>query len=105
FHSSFFHLCFLLSFPTRRSSDLLSYQESATPAHWICDGSTSYEISEGTRTTRGTDVILHINDDSAEFLNKSRLQDILNKYAKFLDRKSTRLNSSHVKISYAVFCL
>ncbi|NGM62014.1 molecular chaperone HtpG [Sphingobacterium sp. SGG-5] len=62
----------------------LSYQEGATPAHWTCDGSTSYEISEGTRTTRGTDVILHINDDSAEFLEKSRLQNILNKYAQFL---------------------
>src|SRR5690606_25948996 len=59
----------------------LSYQEGATPAHWTCDGSTSYEISEGTRTTRGTDVILHINEDSTEFLEKSRLQHILNKYA------------------------
>ncbi|GGH17368.1 molecular chaperone HtpG [Sphingobacterium alkalisoli] len=62
----------------------LSYQEGATPARWICDGSTSYEISEGTRTTRGTDVILHINDDSVEFLNQHRLQEILDKYAKFL---------------------
>ncbi|TJZ53276.1 molecular chaperone HtpG [Sphingobacterium olei] len=62
----------------------LSYQEDAAPARWICDGSTSYEISEGTRTTRGTDVILHINDDSVEFLNQHRLQEILDKYAKFL---------------------
>ncbi|WP_140936919.1 molecular chaperone HtpG [Sphingobacterium lumbrici] len=62
----------------------LSYQEGAIPAHWTCDGSTSYEISEGTRTTRGTDVILHINDDSAEFLSQHRLQEILDKYAKFL---------------------
>jgi len=62
----------------------LSYQDGAEPAHWTCDGSTSYEISTGTRTTRGTDVILHINDESTEFLNQSRLQDILDKYAKFL---------------------
>ncbi|MFD2744244.1 MULTISPECIES: molecular chaperone HtpG [Sphingobacterium] len=62
----------------------LSYQEGAEPAHWTCDGSTSYEISEGTRTQRGTDVILHVNADSEEFLNKSRLEEILNKYAKFL---------------------
>ncbi|MCL7987214.1 molecular chaperone HtpG [Sphingobacterium sp. lm-10] len=62
----------------------LSYQEGAEPAHWTCDGSTSYEIAEGTRTHRGTDVILHINADSEEFLNKSRLEEILNKYAKFL---------------------
>ncbi|NGF55810.1 molecular chaperone HtpG [Parapedobacter sp. SGR-10] len=62
----------------------LSYQDGATPAHWTCDGSTSYEISEGSRTTRGTDIILHINADSTEFLNKARLQDILHKYAQFL---------------------
>ncbi|WP_286859033.1 molecular chaperone HtpG [Sphingobacterium sp. UBA7625] len=62
----------------------LSYQDGAEPAHWTCDGSTSYEISTGTRTTRGTDVILHINDESTEFLSHARLQDILDKYAKFL---------------------
>lgn len=62
----------------------LSYQEGAKPAHWTCDGSTSYEISEGSRTDRGTDVILHINDDAKEFLSKHRLQEILDKYAKFL---------------------
>jgi len=67
--------------------DTLSYQEGAEPAHWTCDGSTSYEISTGTRTTRGTDVILHVNEDSSEFLNKSRLQEILDKYAKFLPVK------------------
>lgn len=62
----------------------LSYQEGAEPAHWTCDGSTSYEISEGSRTDRGTDIILHVNEESIEFLNKSRLGDILNKYARFL---------------------
>jgi len=62
----------------------LSYQEGATPAKWTCDGSTEFEISEGSRTSRGTDVILHINADSEEFLNKSKIQDILDKYAKFL---------------------
>lgn len=64
--------------------DSLSYQEGAEPAHWTCDGSTSYEISTGTRTTRGTDVVLHINEESQEFLNKQRLQQILDKYCKFL---------------------
>jgi len=62
----------------------LSYQDGAEPARWICDGSTEFEISEGSRTTRGTDVILHVNKDSEEFLDKSRLQQILDKYAKFL---------------------
>ena len=64
--------------------DSLSYQDGAEAAHWVCDGSTSYEISAGSRTTRGTDVILHINEDSKEFLSKFRLQEILDKYAKFL---------------------
>ncbi|MFD1166363.1 molecular chaperone HtpG [Sphingobacterium daejeonense] len=64
--------------------DSLSYQEGAEPAHWVCDGSTSYEISAGQRTTRGTDVILHINEESLEFLQKQRIQQILNKYCKFL---------------------
>lgn len=62
----------------------LSYQEGAEPAKWTCDGSTEFEISEGTRTTRGTDIILHINAESEEFLNEHKLQEILDKYAKFL---------------------
>lgn len=62
----------------------LSYQEGAEPVRWTCDGSTSFEISEGVRTERGTDIILHINADSEEFLDKSRLQEILEKYGKFL---------------------
>ena len=62
----------------------LSYQEGAEPAKWTCDGSTSFEISKGKRKERGTDVILHINKDSEEFLDKWKLQGILDKYAKFL---------------------
>lgn len=62
----------------------LSYQEGAEPAIWTCDGSTSFEISEGSRKERGTDVILHINKDSEEFVDKFKLQGILDKYAKFL---------------------
>lgn len=62
----------------------LSYQEGAEPARWICDGSTEFEITEGNRTQRGTDVILYINEESVEFLEKHRIQSILEKYAKFL---------------------
>lgn len=62
----------------------LSYQPGAEPAHWICDGSTEFEISAGTRETRGTDIILHINAESEEFLEEHRLQAILDKYGKFL---------------------
>lgn len=62
----------------------LSYQEGAEPARWLCDGSTSFEITEGDRTERGTDVILYLNSESDEFLEEHRISDILNKYAKFL---------------------
>ena len=62
----------------------LSYQRDATAAKWTCDGSTAFEISEGKRNSRGTDVILHINEESAEFLEDHRIQQILDRYAKFL---------------------
>lgn len=61
-----------------------SYQEGAQPARWTCDGSTEFEITEGNRTRRGTDVILYINGDSEEFLDEYRLKNILTKYCKFL---------------------
>lgn len=62
----------------------LSYVDGAEAARWICDGSTSFEISKGKRTERGTDVILYVNEESIEFLQEHRLQTILDKYAKFL---------------------
>jgi len=64
--------------------DSLSYQEGAEPAKWICDGSTEFEIKVGKRKTRGTTITLHINEDSEEFLEESRIQNVLNKYARFL---------------------
>lgn len=64
--------------------ETLSYLEGAEPAKWTCDGSTTFEISEGSRTERGTDVILYLNEDSEEFLQENRISEILNKYAKFL---------------------
>ncbi len=64
--------------------DSLSYQEGAEPAKWICDGSTEFEIKAGKRKTRGTTITLHVNEDSEEFLEDSRIQNILDKYAKFL---------------------
>ncbi|WP_420576385.1 molecular chaperone HtpG [Ekhidna sp.] len=62
----------------------LSREEGAEPAHWICTGDTEFEIKNGKRKNRGTDIILHIADDSEEFLNEHRLQGILDKYSKFL---------------------
>src|SRR6201996_4056759 len=62
----------------------LSYQDGAEPAHWVCDGSTEFELSEGSLTERGTEITLHINQDSQEFLSKYKLQEILDKYCRFL---------------------
>ena len=62
----------------------LSYQDGAAPARWICDGSTEFEITSGNRTARGTDIILYLNAESEEFLDRWKLQGILDKYCKFL---------------------
>ncbi len=64
--------------------DSLSYQEGAQPAFWSCDGSTEFEISEGTRTERGTTITLHISEDAEEYLQESRINEILQKYCLFL---------------------
>ena len=64
--------------------DTLSHQEGAESTKWVCTGETDFEIKEGKRKTRGTDIILHIADDSEEFLEEHRLQGILDKYSRFL---------------------
>ena len=61
-----------------------SFKEGTEAARWECDGSTSFELSAATKEERGTDVILHINKDSEEFLDEFRLKGILEKYCKFL---------------------
>jgi molecular chaperone HtpG len=61
-----------------------SWQEGAKAIMWTCDGSTEYEITPSVRESRGTDVILHIADDSEEFLEKYKIESILQKYCKFL---------------------
>jgi molecular chaperone HtpG len=62
----------------------LSYQEGAEPARWTCDGSTEFEITEGSKLQRGTEITLHITEENKEFLNEQKLQQILDKYCKFL---------------------
>ncbi len=62
----------------------LSYQEGTEAAHWDCDGSTEFEIAPVDKKERGTEIILHIADDSDEFLEDQRIQGILDKYCKFL---------------------
>lgn len=61
-----------------------SYQEGAEPVKWTCDGSTEFELSPAVKKEVGTEVVLHVNKDSKEFLEKGRLQGILDKYCKFL---------------------
>ncbi len=61
-----------------------SYKEGTEAARWECDGSTEFELSGAEKETRGTDVILHVNEDSEEFLDEFRLKGILEKYCKFL---------------------
>jgi molecular chaperone HtpG len=61
-----------------------SFKEGAEAARWQCDGSTEFELGPATKENRGTDIILHINADSEEFLDEFRLKGILEKYCKFL---------------------
>lgn len=61
-----------------------SYKKNTGAVHWTCDGSTTYTLDKSDRKERGTDVVLHIAEDSEEFLDKARILTILNKYCKFL---------------------
>ena len=61
-----------------------SYRPDATAVRWVCDGSPAYEISETEKSERGTDIILHIDEESKEFLQKERISALLNKYCRFL---------------------
>ncbi len=80
-----FGLGFYSAFMVAREVEIISKSYQDEPAtRWICDGSTEFEIGPAEREARGTDVILHIAEDSEEFLDKFRLQSILEKYGKFL---------------------
>ena len=61
-----------------------SYQDEARAVKWICDGSPEFSIDEVEKESRGTDVILHIDKDSKEFLEDNRIEQLLKKYCKFL---------------------
>ena len=61
-----------------------SYKQSAKPVLWSCKGDPKYKIGPAEKKSRGTDIVLHISDDSKEFLEKSRIQGLLDKYCKFL---------------------
>ncbi len=62
----------------------LSYQEGAGGATWVCEGNPEYFLEENDKSSRGTDVILYINEENKEFLEEHRIQQLLDKYCKFL---------------------
>ena len=81
-----FGLGFYSSFMVAKKVEILtkSYCDDAPAVRWTCDGSPTYEIEPAERDGRGTDVILHIDDDCKEFLEKGKIQELLTKYCRFL---------------------
>ena len=81
-----FGLGFYSAFMVAKKVELVtkSYQEGAQAMRWTCDGSPEFTLEGADKTDRGTDIILHIDDDCKEFLEESRLQALMNKYCRFL---------------------
>lgn len=81
-----FGLGFYSSFMVAKKVEILtkSYHDDAPAVRWTCDGSPTYEIEPAERDGRGTDIILHIDDDCKEFLEKGKIQELLTKYCRFL---------------------
>ena len=81
-----FGLGFYSAFMVSKKVEIItrSYKEDAKAVKWSCDGSPAYEIDDAERADHGSDIILYIDDDSKEFLDKSKLEQLLNKYCKFL---------------------
>ncbi|MBS5128897.1 MAG: molecular chaperone HtpG [Lachnospiraceae bacterium] len=64
--------------------DTLSYKEGAVPVHWTCDGGTEYDMTDGDKTTVGTEITLYLNESSVEFSNEYRVREVLEKYCSFM---------------------
>lgn len=81
-----FGLGFYSSFMVSKKVEIVtrSYQDGAVAVKWSCDGSPAYEIEETEKNDRGSDIILYIDDDCKEFLEKGKIEELLNKYCKFL---------------------
>ena len=81
-----FGLGFYSAFMVAKEVEIISksQQPNSLPVRWSCDGSPNFTMEEAKKKTKGTDVVLHIADDSQEFLEESRITQILNKYCKFL---------------------
>ena len=83
-----FGLGFYSAFMVSREVEVISKSYTNEPAvRWVCDGTPEYSIGEAEKTERGTDVILHIADDSLEYLEESKIESLLEKYCKFLPIK------------------
>lgn len=81
-----FGLGFYSSFMVSDRVDIItrSYKEGSKGFKWTCDGTPAYEITEVDKESRGSDIVLHISDDCKEFLNKKKIEELLNKYCKFM---------------------
>ena len=81
-----FGLGFYSAFMVSKKVEIVtkSYKEGATAVKWSCDGSPEFELEETEKADRGSDIILYIDDDCKEFLEKARIESLLNKYCKFL---------------------
>ena len=81
-----FGLGFYSSFMVSKKVEIItkSYKEGSKAVKWSCDGSPAYEIDDAERAEHGTDIILYIDDDCKEFLDKYKLEGLLNKYCKFM---------------------
>ena len=81
-----FGLGFYSAFMVSKKVEIVtkSYKEGATAVKWSCDGSPEFELEETEKADRGSDIILYIDDDCKEFLEKARIETLLNKYCKFL---------------------
>ncbi|MBC7607817.1 MAG: molecular chaperone HtpG [Burkholderiales bacterium] len=80
-----FGLGFYSAFMVAEKVEIITKSYKDEPAaHWICDGSPEFTLEPSDKTTRGTEIILHIAEDSVEFLEESRIKSLLNKYNKFM---------------------
>lgn len=81
-----FGLGFYSAFMVAKEVEIItkSQQVNSKAVKWVCDGSPNFTMEDAKKKTKGTDIVLHVADDSTEFLEESRISNILNKYCKFL---------------------
>ena len=81
-----FGLGFYSSFMVSRKVEIItkSYKEGSKAVKWSCDGSPEYTLEDAEKEDRGSDIVLYIDDDCKEFLQKSKIEELLNKYCKFM---------------------